>query len=90
MGGAMITDEEYELARNIFDELLNCDPDDVEALAKFDNALAICIEYECQSCGYIPNVKLDWSLISSFRASQHKRAALPITGIYDIFYNSRS
>ncbi|EOL8438314.1 hypothetical protein I5398_22905 [Citrobacter freundii] len=86
----MITDVEYERARNIFDELLNCDPDDVEALAKFDNALAICIEYECQGCGYIPNVKLDWALISSFRASQHKRAARPITGIYDIFDNSRS
>lgn len=86
----MITELEYDKARKIFDELLNCDPDDVEASAQFDKALAICVEYECQGCGYIPNVKLEWSLVSSYRASQHKLAALPITGIYDIFDNSRS
>lgn len=63
----MISDQEYEQARIVFDELLNCDPDDDEAFAKFDNALAICVEYECQGCGYKPNFKLDWSLISMLR-----------------------
>jgi hypothetical protein len=84
----MVTALEYAQARSIFDELLDCDPDDAEATARFDEALAICVEYECQGCGYIPNYKLEWSRISSFVASQHKRAALPITGIYDIFDNS--
>ena len=86
----MISDLEYARARNVFDELLNCDPDDLEASAKFDKALAICVEYEYQGCGYTPNYKLEWSRISSFMTSQHKRAALPITGIYDIFENGKS
>ena len=78
-----ISDEEYQKALSIFNEILNSDVDvyeseDIEAIKKFDDALDLCLDYERQCYGQ----KLNESPISAYMASKPKRAAFPIKSIY--------
>lgn len=78
-----ISDEEYQKALSIFNEILNSDVDvyeseDIETIKKFDDALDLCLDYERQCYGQ----KLNESPISAYMASKPKRAAFPIKSIY--------